>query len=451
MRPYQVATETITALVATTVAGLSLAMPIDFGWTSNTSALQLDLMAYTLPRAIGAGVLVAMISAVLITTLGSIVIAWSTALGGLLALTVNHIFGHESPPVGALSTMNFIDALAGGLVLGALGAAVLHHRLPAYGWTLGVITSVLLGSVSPIPHLGGVLKDGSGDSAWEAMDMPPLWMLETALVLVAIGTLSNRNRKPAERPSIELPLAPILAGVVLVLVTVASAEWLSRHGDSFAGVGLAVLTTVATALIAAMLLPGRDGELVLVIVGLAAVGSSALAAELPAWTIPVAVAITVFGMWYGTRRGAPMTCLVLILLLGLFTAMTADSDWAVLTVGGTAVLAWLTGYGLTSANPRFVPNRVLATLIVFIPSAVLGLRDYVARGHYAMQDSSRAVVCTVVSEDTSAPAWTASLIVIGCIVGLYALRRNRSGATTEAEASAAGTPVTEPPGSAAAG
>ncbi|MFB7720208.1 MULTISPECIES: hypothetical protein [unclassified Nocardia] len=450
MRPYQVATETITALVATTVAGLSLAMPIDFGWTSNTSALQLDLMAYTLPRAIGAGVLVAMISAVLITTLGSIVIAWSTALGGLLALTVNHIFGHESPPVGALSTMNFIDALAGGLVLGSLGAAVLHHRLPAYGWTLGVITSVLLGSVSPIPHLGGVLKDGSGDSAWEAMDMPPLWMLETALVLVAIGTLSNRNRKPAERPSIELPLAPILAGVVLVLVTVASAEWLSRHGDSFAGVGLAVLTTVATALIAAMLLPGRDGELVLVIVGLAAVGSSALAAELPAWTIPVAVAITVFGMWYGTRRGAPMTCLVLILLLGLFTAMTADSDWAVLTVGGTAVLAWLTGYGLTSANPRFVPNRVLATIIVFIPSAVLGLRDYVARGHYAMQDSSRAVVCTVVSEDTSAPAWTASLIVIGCIVGLYALRRNRSAATPEAEASAAGTPVTEPPGSAAA-
>ncbi|WP_330184501.1 hypothetical protein OHB26_13430 [Nocardia sp. NBC_01503] len=404
-------------------------MPIDFGWTSNTSALQLDLLAYSLPRAIAAGVLVAMISAVLITTLGSIVIAWSTALGGLMALTVNHIFGHQTEPSSALSTLNFIDSLAGGLVLGALGAAVLHHRLPAYGWTLGIITSVLLGSVSPMPHLGGVLKDGSGTSAWESMEMPPLWMLELALVLVAIGTLSNRNRTPAERPSIELPLAPILAGVVLVLVTVASAEWLARHGDTFAGIGVAVVTTVATALIAAMLLPGRDGELVLVTVGLSAVGSAALAAELPAWTIPLAVAITVFGMWYGTRRGAPMTCLVLILLLGLFTAITANSDRAILTVGGTAALAWLVGYGLTSANPRFVPNRVLATMVIFIPSAVLGLRDYVARGHYAMQDSSKAVVCTVVSEDTSAPGWTASLIVIGCIGGLYALRRNRSAAT----------------------
>ncbi len=404
-------------------------MPIDFGWTSNTSALQLDLMAYSLPRAIAAGVLVAMISAVLITTLGSIVIAWATALGGLIALTVNHIFGHQTEPSSALSTLNFIDSLAGGLVLGALGAAVLHHRLPAYGWTLGIITSVLLGSVSPMPHLGGVLRDGSGPSAWESMEMPPLWMLELALVLVAIGTLLNRNRKPAERPSIELPLAPILAGVVLVLVTVASAEWLARHGDTFAGIGVAVVTTVATALIAAMLLPGRDGELVLVTVGLSAVGSAALAAELPAWTIPVAVAITVFGMWYGTRRGAAMTCLVLILLLGLFTAITANSDRAILTVGGTAALAWLVGYGLTSANPRFVPNRVLATMIIFIPSAVLGLRDYVARGHYAMQDSSKAVVCTVVSEDTSAPGWTASLIVIGCIGGLYALRHNRSAST----------------------
>ncbi|WP_405134399.1 hypothetical protein [Nocardia sp. NBC_01388] len=428
MRPYQVATETITALVATTVAGLSLAMPIDFGWTSNTSALHMDLMAYTLPRAVGAGALVAMIVAVLITTLGSTVIAWATALGGLLALTVNHIFGHTTEPASALATLNFIDSLAGGVVLGALGAAVLHHRLPAYGWTLGVLISVLLGSVSPMPHLGGLLNESlssSATSSWDAMDMPPLWMLVVALVLVAIGTLANRNRKPAERPSIELPMTPILAGVVLVGVTVASAEWLARNGDSFAGIGMAVVTTVATALIAAMLLPGRDGELVLVMVGLSAVGSAALAAQLPAWSIPLSVAVMSVGMWYGTRRGAPMVCLLLVLVLGLFTALTANTDRAIWTVGGTTALVWLAGYALTSATPRYVPNRVLATVVIFIPSAVLGLRDYAARGHYAMQESSRSIVCTVVPEDVSAPAWTASLIVIGCIVGLYVLRYNR--------------------------
>lgn len=434
MRPYQVATETITALVATTVAGLSLALPIDFGWTSESSALQLDLLAYSLPRAVGAGVLVGMITAVLITTLGSIVIAWGTALAGLLVLTINHLFGNAADPAAALSTMNFIDSLAGGVILGALGSAVLHHRIPAYGWTLGVLISILLGSVNPLPYAGASVGQ-SFPSAWESMDMPPLWMIEVALVLVAIGTFSNRNRKAAEQPSIELPLAPILAAVVLVLVTVASAEWLARHGDSLAGVGLAVVTTVTTGLIAAMLLPGRDGELVLVVVALAAVGSAAVAAELPGWSIPLAVGVAVLGMWYGSRRGAPIACLLLLIVLGLFTAITSSTDRAIFTVGGTLALAWLVGYGLSSATPRFVPNRVLGTLVLFIPSAVLGLRDYAARGHYAMQDSSQAVVCTVMPQNAATPAWTAVLIVVCCVVALQVLRRGRpAGAVAESAA-----------------
>ncbi|MGV9413857.1 hypothetical protein ACWDOP_28500 [Nocardia sp. NPDC003693] len=435
MRPYQVATETITVLVATTVAGLSLALPIDFGWTSESSALQLDLMAYSLPRAVGAGVLVGMIAAVLITTLGSIVTAWGTALAGLVVLTANHLYGESGDVSASLSTMNFIDSLAGGLVLGALGAAVLHHRLPSYGWTLGVLISVLLGSVNPMPFAGEVLGRNF-PSAWESLDMPPLWMIEVALVLVVIGTLANRHREPAERPSIELPLAPVLAAVVLVLVTVASAEWLSRHGDSLAAVGLAVVTTLTTAIIAAMLLPGRDGEIVLAAVALSAVGSASLAAELPGWSIPTAVAVAVFGMWYGSRRGSLTLLLLILVVLGMFTAITAESDRAFFTIGGTLVLAWLVGYGLTAATPRFVPSRVLGTLVLFIPSAVLGLRDYSARGHYAMQDSSQAVVCTVTPQDASVPAWTGVLIALGCMVGLQVLRRGR--------------PLTEKPGEAGA-
>ncbi len=405
-------------------------MPIDFGWTSQTSALQLDLLAYSLPRAVGAGVLTAMIIAVLITTLGSIVVAWGTALGGLLVLTANHVFGHTAEPHAALTTMNFIDSLAGGVVLGALGAAVLHHKLPAFGWTLGVLISILLGSVNPLPHIGGILGQDVPDQ-WRATDMPPLWMIELALVLVIIGTLANRHRRPAERPSIELPLAPILAGVVLVLVTLASAEWLARHGDSLAGIGLAVVSAVATGIIAAMLMPGRDGELALLAVAISAVGSSALAAEVPAWSIPIAVAVAVLGMWYGTRRGAPMVCLLLLLVLGLFTAVTANTDRAILIMGGTAALVWLTGYGLYSAAPRYVPNRVLGTMILFIPSATLGLRDYVARGHYAIQDTTQAAVCTVTAQDASAPAWTAVLIVIGCLAGLQVLRSCRPAASPE--------------------
>ncbi|BEK92527.1 hypothetical protein [Nocardia seriolae] len=424
MRSYQVAAETITALVTATVAGLALALPIDFGWTSQTSALQLDLLAYSLPRAIAAGVLVAMIAPVLLTTLGSTKAAWGTTVGGLLVLLANHGLGHATDPHSSLSTMNFIDSLAGGLVLGALGAAVLHHRLPAFAWTLGILISLLLGSVNPVPRVGGSIDETTAGH-WHATDIPPVWMILLALALAAFGFLTYRNRPVAQRLSIELPLAPILAGVVLVLVALASAEWLARHGDTLAGIGLAVVTAVGTALIAAMLLPGRDGEIVLLAVGLSAVAAATVAAELPAWSIPLLVAVTAFGMWTGSRYGAPRACLVAAIVLGFSTALTSDTELAWLIVGGAAIVSWLVGFGLASARPRYVPSRVLGTMVIFVPSAVLGMRDYVARGHYALQSPDHSAVCTVTSGSTETPAWTAVLVAAGCLAGLLALRRSR--------------------------
>ncbi|WP_405486635.1 hypothetical protein [Nocardia sp. NBC_00511] len=423
MRSYQVATETITALVTATVAGLALALPIDFGWTSKTSALQLDLLAYSLPRAIAAGALIAMIVAVLVTTLASTTAAWATTFGGLLVLLINHVFGHTTDPHSSLSTMNFIDSIAGGVVLGALGAAVLHHRLPAFAWTLGILISLLLGSVNPVPRVGGSSDDLTGEH-WHATDMPPIWMIALAVALAGIGVLANRHRPAAQRASVELPLAPILSGVVLVMVTLASAEWLSRHGGTAASVGLAVLTAVATGLIAAMLLPGRDGEVVLTAVALSAVGSATIAAELPAWSIPVLVAVTAFGMWTGTRRGAPLACLVALAVLGVSTALTPDTSQAWLIVGSAAVVSWLVGFGLMGATARYVPSRVLGTMVIFVPSAVLGMRDFVSRGEYAIR-SDQSAVCTVSAQATSAPAWTSVLIALGCLGGLILLRRNR--------------------------
>ncbi|MGW3545135.1 hypothetical protein ACWDNI_31960 [Nocardia niigatensis] len=426
MRSYQVAGETITALVAATVAGLALALPIDFGWTSRSAALQLDLLAYSLPRAVSAGALIAMIAAVLITTLGSPTAAWATALCGLLALLANHVFGHATTANSSLSTLNFIDSLAGGIVLGALGAAVLHRRLPAFAWTLGILLSLLLGSVNPVPRVGGGIDTTSGDH-WHPTDLPPLWMIVLSVILTGFGFLTNRKRPTAQRLSADLPLAPILAGVVLVLVTLASAEWLARHGDSKAGISLAVVTAVGTAIIAAMLLPGRDGEIVLLAVGLGAVGAATIAAEMPAWSIPVLALASALGMWAGSRRGAPIAALVAGIVLGVFTACTSDSNGAWLVVGSAAVESWILGYALLSTRPRYVPSRVLGTIVLFVPSAVLGMRDYVARGNYAdaMESTDHALTCSVDSGGASAPGWTSVMVAGGCLAGIYLLRRSR--------------------------
>ncbi|MTE14924.1 hypothetical protein [Nocardia aurantiaca] len=424
MRSYEVAAETITVLVAATVAGLALALPIDFGWTSQTSALQLNLLAYSLPRAVAAGVLIAMIVAVLITTLGSPGAAWTTTVGGLVVLLANHVIGHAGKPNSSLSTMNFIDSLAGGVILGALGAAVLHRRLPAFAWTLGILISLLLGAVNPVPRVGGGI-DETITAHWRATEMPPAWMIVLALAMAGFGLAANRKRPVAERLTAELPLAPILAGVVLVLVTLASAEWLARHGDTVAGICLAVVTAVGTAIVAAMLLPGRDGEIALLAVALSAVGSATVAAELPAWSIPLLVSVTAFGMWAGSRLGSPVVCLVATGALGIATALTADSERAWVIVGSAATVSWLIGYGLLSVRPRYVPSRVLGTMVIFVPSAVLGMRDYVSRGHDAMPAPDHGFMCTVGSGSTASPGWTSALVVGGCLVGLFLLRRSR--------------------------
>ncbi|MFI6871463.1 hypothetical protein [Nocardia sp. NPDC050406] len=358
--------------------------------------------------------------------MSSIVTAWMTALGGMVVLLVNHVSGHSQSTSASLSTMNFIDSIAGGIALGALGAAVLHHRLPAYGWSLGMLTSVLLGSVNPLPHVGGFLDESVPSTDWPAMDVPPLWMIIVALVLVAASTLANRHRRPAERLSIELPMTPILAGVLLVLVFVFSAEWLARHGGSLADIGVAVVVTVGGAIIAAMLLPGRDGTLVLLTVSVSAVGSATIAASVPAWSVPLLVIVAALGLFAGARHPVPTACLGALLVLVLFTAFTANTENSLLIMTGTTALAWIAGYSLAAASPHYVPNRVLGTVVLFVPSAVLGLRDYVSRGHYALRESpDEPVVCTVTTQDTSAPAWAAFAITIGCALGWWLLRSSR--------------------------
>ncbi|MFD6352460.1 hypothetical protein [Nocardia tengchongensis] len=444
MRSYKVATETLTALVAALVAGLALALPINFGWTSQTSALELNLLAYSLPRAIAAGVLIAMIVAVFITTLGNPSAAWSTTVGGLVALVANHVFGHTHDPNASLSTMNFIDSLAGGVILGALGAAVLHHRLPAFAWTLGILISLLLGSVNPVPRVGGGINTDVS-ATWHSTDLPPIWMLLLAFALAVASLLINRKGPVSQRLSIELPLAPILAGVLMVLITLFSAEWLARHGGTVAGIVLAVLTSVGTALIASMLLPGRDGEIVLVAVGMGAVGAATIAAELPAWSIPLLVAVSAFGMWAGSQVAAPMPVLWLAMAVGVSTALTSDSTKAWLIVGSAAVVSWLLGFGLLATRPRYVPSRVLGTLVLFVPSAVLGMRDFVARGDYAMQSSGNALMCTVSAGNTSTPGWTSVIVAGGCLAGMFLLRRLRPlpVPTSAAPESQSGTGATE--------
>ncbi|WP_024801839.1 hypothetical protein [Nocardia sp. BMG51109] len=440
MRTSVGAFETVTAGLATLIAGMSLTLPIDFAWTTKTTALQLDLLAHSVPRAIAAGAVVALTVAVFATTVNHGLAAWGSALCGSALLLVTHLAGRHSGPGTSLATLNFLDAMAGGVLLGGIAAAVLRGRPQVFGWTFGGLAAIVVGSAQPVTH-GDKIGDPTGFGRFPAADSPPLWLIAVTLALVAVGTVANRHRTQVERRSVELPMAPILAGLLYVMVTLLATEWLTRRAADPIDIALGVGATVVAGLLAAMLLPRRDGTLVLLAVALSAVGSAIMPSGLPAWSTAPLLVLLAAGIVLGFRRPGPLFALLLLTALVVYAALTVDvpSHGRVRAAVCGVLLALAAGYCFGSAAPRYNPTRVLGIAIVFMPSVVLALRDHVDRGDFTTLtvESGHWHVCPVPTSDSPAPYWTALAVTIGCVAGLVALRRLRAPAVA---------PATEPPG-----
>ncbi|WP_280380258.1 hypothetical protein, partial [Nocardia wallacei] len=222
MRRIHTGVDTVTAFLTTLVAGLSLALPIDFRWTSESSPLQLNLLAFSQPRAVAAGAVVAVVVATVLTAAESELASWCTTLGGIVTVAAVHQVGYTSGPTAPLTTLNFVDSVSGGILLGGIGAAVIGRRIPSAGWVLGMVASISVAEALPSTQRSG--------GAWTATDSPPAWLVGAAVAMVLVSTYLNRHRDTAPRLSVELPMAPIVAALVLIGTETATAEWLSRRG-----------------------------------------------------------------------------------------------------------------------------------------------------------------------------------------------------------------------------
>ncbi|MGV9676339.1 hypothetical protein ACWDSJ_13745 [Nocardia sp. NPDC003482] len=429
MRNLREVAETGTAFLSTLVAGMSLTLPINFAWTSESSALQLNMMSYNLPRSIAAGVIIALIVAVFATTVNHGLAAWGSALFGIAITFVNHVMGRHVGPSTSLSTLNFIDAIGAGILIGGTAAAILHTRPQVFGWTLGALCSIVLGAALPGPH-GETRATDSGLPVYSpASDTPPMWLIVVTLFAIAVGTFVNRHRTGIERRTFELPMAPILAGTLFVGVTLFGNEWLGRHEAGLLQIGLAVAATIAAGLVATALLPRRDGTLALSAIALAAVGAALIPTHIPSWSaIPLIAAIGA-GILLGFRHPAPVIGLIALCAVALAGAeTTAYIHTPLHTAAFATALAALTGFSFSSAAPRYNPSRVLGLAIVFMPSVVASLRDRAEHSDYrtvTVQDG-RWSYGPIPAPDTSTPYWTALAITVGCLLGLLALRRWRS-------------------------
>jgi hypothetical protein len=420
--------EMVTAFLATMVAGLSLLLPIDFPWTNSATAVQLDLLAYSLPRSIAAGCLIALIVAVFATTINHGLAAWGSAACGIVILFLNHLIGHFGNPTGSLSTVHFLDSVAGGILLGGIATAVLHGRLQVFGWTLGALGSIVVGAAGPVPSVGEIDMPSAPHVGWPAVDSIPLWLLAVTLVLVGIGTVVNRHREGLERRTVELPLAPVVAGVLFVGVTLLVSEWLARHADSVPAIAFSVVATVLSGFVAAVLLPRRDGILVLLAVAAIAVVSAIQPTTFPSWMVWPTVAVIGAGLVLGFRLPGPMTALVLFAGLAAYSAVTQHSQTRIGAAVSAVLLALVVGYAFGSAAPRYNPTRVLGVTIMLVPSVVLALRDHVDRGDVAAgtADGSHWHIVPAAGVNSPTPDWAALAITIGCALGLLALRHWRA-------------------------
>ncbi|WP_147265944.1 hypothetical protein [Nocardia puris] len=414
--------ESITVFLGAVIGGLALATPITLAWARGATTLEMELAAHSLPRATAIGCVVAVVVAVFVSTADSPMVAWLIALAAMTALLVNHLLGRGFAAIAPLSTLNYIDSMAGGALLGGLLAAVPLPSFSAAAGALGALTSIVLGDMS-----GARYERPARPSAWFVAEPLSLWLLGPATLLVVVCALRNRRPRLPRVIAVELPLRPIVAVLAVMTVTLGGSEWLARHGSSPSAVALVAVGTVAVAAVAALLLPDRDGVLVLLATAVAAAGGAIVLTPLSMWTVPLLFGATVGGMVLGTQWPHPMVALGVLGALGLFGALTAVPRETPVAAAGTAgmALAVVTGYCFTSAVSGYSPSLVLAIGTLFVPGVVVAVRARVFGGPLDAppRDSDPGLLLR------AAPGLTAVFVTVGCafaITLLYRLREPES-------------------------
>ncbi|MQY22864.1 hypothetical protein [Nocardia macrotermitis] len=414
--------ESITAFLATIVAGLSLTLPIDFRWGADSGPLQLNSLADSQPRAIAAGAIVAVIVSTFAATALNELVAWCTALFGGVVLFVNHVLGQSAGPESSLTTLNFIDALAGGVLLGGLGAAVLHRRISAFGWTVGAIGSIVIAEALPTPFRTGA-ADHHVRANWVPGNSPPTWMIGLVLALIAISAYLNRHQPPANRLSVELPMAPIVTGVILITSRLFIAGWIARHAHSVLSIAIGAVITVLVAGVAALLLPGRDGLFVLLAAALTASGNAMVPADIPQWSVPILILLCAVAVVVGVRCSSLPLALTAAAALALGAVLLTHVHNTVTDAIAEVAVVLVAGYCLGTSPPRHSASRVLAIVILLVPSLILALRARLAFGVCDPSGIGRTIVCDFDERSSAAPGWTAFAMIVGYSIFVYVISR----------------------------
>lgn len=430
--------ESITVWLSAVMGCLALSTPISLAWAEGAASLEMELLMQSLPRATAVGGLAAIITVGFATTTGSTRIAWLITFGGSLILLANHVLWLGFSGFAPLTTLNYVDCMAGGVMLGGVLAAVQHRRSLMLVAALGGMVAIMLSDLSVS---GAEFSGVAGDSplGWFLTESIPVALIApTAALTVWCAIRRGRPRPEDSDVSVELPLRPILAMLVLTASRVIGSSWLIRDGSApFDALPVALITVVA-ALCTALLLPRREGEMVLAMVAVAAAGGAVFLVPLTSWMVPLLLAAGVAGLVLGVHRPMPLAAIFGSIGLALFALLTVDANGpgAPATVSGCLVLTLLVGYSLASTLPRNGAAALMLGLVVLcLPGPTVAVRARIFGIGFALPRSWQAPGEDATSEVLlfALTGIVAMIIAIGCALALLVLRRIRPAPPTTAD------------------
>ncbi|MGY0501974.1 hypothetical protein ACWZHB_26100 [Nocardia sp. FBN12] len=361
--------DVVTAFAGAAAAGMSLFLPFSYGdGSSMDSPYRVTSLINSVPRAAALGLIVAVVVAVLARPINRPGLIWLTATGGATALAINYYIGEAMTSADVLTTQNYIDSLFGGVLFGALCVCAWRTRWSAVGFGLGILVVFVYGEVV------AVFTSNASATADKAVHTP-FWLVGAAVVLLAVNTLRHQHgiMLPAiPRMAADLPISPIIATTVLSLSLLIATEWLGREFDgrrsNFWQIVIAVIVTLIAALVAALLLPGRDGTGVLLAVSLAAAADSLGDASTLGWHLVVVLVVGVIAILAGLRWATPWGVLLGVAAICAFAAFAEHLPLSFAWSAGVVLLSGVAGYAIGSTRVTYLPSAMLGLGALFLPS-----------------------------------------------------------------------------------
>lgn len=412
--------EALTVFVAASVAVLAIMLPISFA--ALASARRLDLLVFNIPRAMTGGAFVAVITAAITVAVGSARAARWTALVALSGILLTHLaLAPTSDPTQAtglsLPTLNFVDALLAGAALGALAVAVWDEPLPRTVFLFAVPSATVLGDLTETP----TDKSSAGFAGVLAGSLP-LWFIGASVLALAYFALTSEAR-PHRLLDTAIPLAPVFAAVIAFSTILTTSLALADSEHHVLPLILGAVVVVAAATAAALILPGRDGLLLLLMTGFAVTGSLVITLPRSGWIDVGTVVAVGAGLLAGRRGPRPLFAAAAVVALAVFVLATdviePPANWVAAL--GCLALGAVCGYCVGCAVPTSPASATVGLSILFVPSLGVALSDN-RFGHLAY--SSTWYRTADVHRDAT-PAVIALVMACGCAVVIALLLRHR--------------------------